>query len=125
MSIERSSTAGSSWPGKTLVRFSRRIMVSPVCAFCSCVASSVTDTPRSREFAQYIEERVEQQRQHDDGEHGAEHQVQGRGAADAGDPGEEILTQPGAAYDGADRRDAYDEHRGHTHPGDDDRPRQG
>src|SRR5215218_1957774 len=118
MSIERSSTAGSSWPGKTLERFSRRIMVSAVCLFCSSVALSVTDTPRSREFAQQVEERVEQQRKHDDGEHGAEHQVQGRGAADAGEPGEEILTQPGTAYDGANRRDAHEEHSGHAHPGD-------
>src|ERR687894_2063785 len=107
MSIERSSTAGSSWPGKTLVRFSRRIMVSPVCAFCSCVASSVTDTPRSREFAQQVEERVEQQRQHDDAERAAEHQVEGVGTADAGEPGEDVLAQARTVYDGGDRCDAH------------------
>src|ERR671917_985008 len=74
ISIERSSTAGSSWPGKTLVRSSRRIMVSAVCMPCPFVASSVTDTSRGCKLAQHIEERVEQQRQHDDAERAAEHQ---------------------------------------------------
>src|SRR5687768_16438798 len=74
ISIERSSTAASPWAGKTLVRSSRRIMVSAVCVFSS-VALSVTDTPRSRQFANQIEERVEQQRQHDDAEYAADHQV--------------------------------------------------
>src|SRR5215213_736935 len=119
MSIERSSTAGSSWPGKTLESFSRRIMVSAVCS-SSVVASSVTDPPRSRKFAKHVEERVEKQCQHDDAKYAAEHQVEGDNAANAGEPGEDVLAQARTAHD---RRDTHEEHRGHTHPGDDDRPR--
>src|SRR5215213_7313867 len=123
--MERSATAGSPWAGKTLVRFSRRIMASAVCVLFSFVAFSVTDTPRSRELAQQVEERVEQQRQHDDAEDAADHQVEGRRAADAGEPGEDVLAQTRTVYYGRDRRDAHEEHRGDAHPGNDDRPRQG
>src|SRR5215208_3464558 len=124
MSIERSSTAGTSWAGKTLERFSRRIMVSAVC-LSSLVASSVTDPPRSRKFAEHVEKRVEKQCQHDDAQYAAKHQVKGDNAADAGEPGEDVLAKPRTAHDGGDRRDTHEKHRGHTHPGDDDRPRQG
>src|SRR5215217_4237140 len=120
--MERSATAGSSWAGKTSVRSSRRIMVSAVCVLFSFVAFSVTDTPRSRQLAQQVEERVEQQRQHDDAEYAADNQVEGRSAADAGEPGEDVLAQTRAVYHG-DRREAHEEHRGHAHPGNDYRPR--
>src|SRR5919107_1392017 len=124
MSIERSSTAGSSWAGKTLERFSRRIMVSAVC-LSSFVALSVTDPPGSCKSAEHVEERIEDQRQRDDAEYAAEHKVEGGNAADAGEPGEDVLAQPRTAHDGSDRRDTHEEHRGHSHPGDDDRPSQG
>src|SRR5215217_4251612 len=124
MSIERSSTAGSSWAGKTLERFSRRIMVSAVC-LPSLMASSVTDPPRSRKFAKHIEERVEKQCKYDDAQYAAKHQVEGDYTADAGESGEDVLAKPRTAHDGGDRRDTHEKHRGHTHPGDDDRPRQG
>src|SRR5215207_11190640 len=100
-------------------------MVSAVCTSDSFVALSVTDTSRGRKSAQQVEERVEQQRQHDDAERAAEHQVEGVGAADAGEPGEDVVAQPRTVYDGGDRRDTHEEHRGHAYPGDDDRPRQG
>src|SRR5919112_2993508 len=116
MSIERSSTAGSSWAGKTLERFSRRIMVSAVCVVFSLVASSVTDPPRSRKFAKHVEERVEKQCQHDDAKYAAEHQVEGDNTADAGEPGEDVLAQPRTAHDSGDRRDTHEKHRRHTHP---------
>src|SRR5215210_9063195 len=124
MSVERSSTAGSSWAGKTLERFSRRIMVSAVC-LPSLMASSVTDPPRSRKFAKHIEERVEKQCKYDDAQYAAKHQVEGDYTADAGESGEDVLAKPRTAHDGGDRRDTHEKHRGHTHPGDDDRPRQG
>src|SRR5215207_7513691 len=124
MSIERSSTAGSSWAGKTLERFSRRIMVSGVC-LSSFVALSVTDPLGSRKFAEHVEERIEDQCQRDDAEYAAEHKVEGSNTADAGEPGEDVLAKPRTAHDGGDRRDTHEKHRGHTHPGDDDRPRQG
>src|SRR5829696_2237213 len=124
MSIERSSTAGSSWAGKTLERFSRRIMVSAVC-LPSLMASSVTDPPRSRKFAKHIEERVEKQCKYDDAQYAAKHQVEGDYTSDAGESGEDVLAKPRTAHDGGDRRDTHEKHRGHTHPGDDDRPRQG
>src|SRR5919107_3705512 len=124
MSIERSSTAGSSWAGKTLERFSRRIIVSAGC-WSSVVASSVTDPPGGSKFAEHVEERVEEQRQHDNAEYAAEHQVESDNAADAGESGEDVLAKSRSAHDGVDRRDAHQEHRGHPYPGDDDRPRQG
>src|SRR5918998_4403805 len=124
ISIERSSTAGSSWAGKSLERFSSRIMVSAVC-LSSLVALSVTDPPGSRKFAEHVEERIEDQRQHDDAEYAAKHQVEGGNAADAGEPGEDVLAQPRTAHDGGDRRDTHEEHGGHSHPGNDDRPSQG
>src|SRR5215211_2985528 len=124
MSIERSSTAGSSWAGKTLERFSRRIIVSAGC-WSSVVASSVTDPPGGSKFAEHVEERVEEQRQHDNAEYAAEHQVESGNAADACESGEDVLAKSRSAHDGGDRRDAHQEHRGHPYPGDDDRPRQG
>src|ERR671920_1995913 len=101
-----------------------RIMVSAVCVLFSSAVLSVTYTPRSRQFTQQVEERVEQQRQHDDAEDAADHQVESRGAADAGKPGEDVVAQTRTVHHGRDRRDAHEEHGGHAHPGDDDRPRQ-
>src|SRR5919107_3435556 len=100
-------------------------MVSAVCVSFSAAALSVTYAPRSRQFTQQVEERVEQQRQHDDAEDTADNQVEGRGAADAGQPGEDVVAQTRTVHHGRDRRDAHEEHRGDAHPGDDDRPRQG
>src|SRR5829696_6209736 len=121
--MERSVTAGSSWAGKTLVRFSRRIIVSAVCMLSSAPLS-VTDTPRSRKLSQQVEERVEQQRQHDDAEYATDNQVEGCGAADAGEPGEDVLAQTRTVYHGGDRRDAHEKHCGDAHTSNDDRPRQ-
>src|SRR3712207_6699606 len=100
-------------------------MVSVVCTLCSVVAFSVTDTPRSSESAQQVEESVEQERQHDDAERAAEHQVEGVGATDAGEPGEDVFAQARTIHHGGYRRDTHEEHRGDAYASDDDRPRQG
>src|SRR5918998_5923573 len=112
ISIERSSTAGCVCPGKTFVRFSSRIIISG--AFATPVLPeplSVMQTSRCSEFSEHRKEPVEEQGQHDYGEHRPEHQVEGNGAADAGDALEDVLSQSRAVHVGGDRRDPDDDQR--------------